>query len=54
VVSERLTRPRRHPAGGSIKVADETIKAIAKALEKTGVEFIGENGGRCGCESEEA
>jgi hypothetical protein len=32
-------------AGGAIKVADETTGAIAKALEKPGVEFIPENGG---------
>jgi hypothetical protein len=30
---------------GPIKVADETIAVIAKALEKAGVEFIPENGG---------
>jgi len=29
-------------------VADETIAAIAKALEKDGVEFIPENGGGAG------
>jgi transcriptional regulator with XRE-family HTH domain len=36
---------KRAEAGGPIKVADETIAAIAKALEKAGVEFIPENGG---------
>jgi len=34
---------------GPIKVADETIAVIAKALEKAGVEFIPENGGGPGC-----
>jgi transcriptional regulator with XRE-family HTH domain len=36
---------KRAEAGGPIKVADETIQTIAKALEKAGVEFIAENGG---------
>lgn len=31
-----------------IKVADEMIAAIAKALERAGVEFIPENGGGAG------
>jgi hypothetical protein len=31
-------------------VAEETIVAIAKALEKAGVAFIAENGGGAGCE----
>jgi hypothetical protein len=35
-------------AGGAIKVAEDTIGAIAKALEKAGVEFIAENGGGAG------
>jgi transcriptional regulator with XRE-family HTH domain len=39
---------KRAEAGGPIKVADETIAAIAKALEKVGVEFIPENGGGAG------
>jgi transcriptional regulator with XRE-family HTH domain len=39
---------KRAEAGGSIKVADDTIAAIAKALEKAGVEFIAENGGGAG------
>jgi transcriptional regulator with XRE-family HTH domain len=39
---------KRAEAGGSIKVADETIAEIAKALEKAGVEFIPENGGGAG------
>jgi transcriptional regulator with XRE-family HTH domain len=39
---------KRAEAGGPIKVADETIAAIAKALEKAGVEFIPENGGGAG------
>jgi transcriptional regulator with XRE-family HTH domain len=39
---------KRAEAGGPIKVADETIQAIVKALEKAGVEFISENGGGAG------
>jgi transcriptional regulator with XRE-family HTH domain len=39
---------KRAEAGGPIKVADETIAAIAKVLEKAGVEFIPENGGGAG------
>jgi transcriptional regulator with XRE-family HTH domain len=39
---------KRAEAGGPIKVADETIAEIAKALEKAGVEFIPENGGGAG------
>jgi transcriptional regulator with XRE-family HTH domain len=39
---------KRAEAGGPIKVADETIDAIAKALERAGVEFIPENGGGAG------
>jgi transcriptional regulator with XRE-family HTH domain len=39
---------KRAEAGGPIKVADETIAAIAKVLEKAGVEFIAENGGGAG------
>jgi len=39
---------KRAEAGGPIKVADETIAAIAKALEKAGVQFIPENGGGAG------
>jgi hypothetical protein len=31
-----------------IKVAEDTIASIAKALEKAGVEFIAENGGGAG------
>ena len=36
---------KRAEAGGPIKVAEETIAAIAKALEKAGIAFIPENGG---------
>jgi hypothetical protein len=43
---------KRAEAGGSVKVAEDTMAAIAKALEKAGVEFIAENGG--GGEDEEA
>ena len=39
---------KRAEADGPIKVADETIRAIASALEKAGVEFIPENGGGAG------
>ena len=39
---------KRAEAGGPIKVAEDTIDAIAKALEKAGVEFIAENGGGAG------
>ena len=39
---------KRAEAGGPIKVAEETIAAIAKALERAGVEFIAENGGGAG------
>jgi DNA-binding LacI/PurR family transcriptional regulator len=39
---------KRAEAGGPIKVAEDTIAAIAKALEKAGVEFIAENGGGAG------
>lgn len=39
---------KRAEAGGPIKVSDETIDAIVKALEKAGVEFIPENGGGAG------
>jgi transcriptional regulator with XRE-family HTH domain len=39
---------KRAEAGGPIKVADDTIATIAKALEKAGVEFIAENGGGAG------
>ncbi|MCA1527366.1 helix-turn-helix domain-containing protein [Bradyrhizobium yuanmingense] len=39
---------KRAEAGGPIKVAEETIAAIATALEKAGVEFIPENGGGAG------
>lgn len=39
---------KRAEAGGPIKVAEETIEVIAKALEKAGVEFIPENGGGAG------
>jgi transcriptional regulator with XRE-family HTH domain len=39
---------KRAEAGGAIKVADDTIAAIARALEKAGVEFIPENGGGAG------
>jgi transcriptional regulator with XRE-family HTH domain len=39
---------KRAEAGGSIKVAEDTIAVIAKALEKAGVEFIAENGGGAG------
>ncbi len=39
---------KRAEAGGPIKVAEETIAIIAKALEKAGVEFIHENGGGAG------
>jgi transcriptional regulator with XRE-family HTH domain len=39
---------KRAEAGGPIKVAEDTIGAIAKALEKAGVEFIAENGGGAG------
>jgi hypothetical protein len=42
------SRPQRKraEAGGPIKVAKETIVAIAKALEKAGVAFIAEDGGK--------
>jgi transcriptional regulator with XRE-family HTH domain len=39
---------KRAEAGGPIKVAEETIQAIVRALEKAGVEFIAENGGGAG------
>jgi transcriptional regulator with XRE-family HTH domain len=39
---------KRAEAGGPIKVADDTMATIAKALEKAGVEFIAENGGGAG------
>jgi transcriptional regulator with XRE-family HTH domain len=39
---------KRAEAGGTIKVSDDTIAEIAKALEKAGVEFIPENGGGAG------
>ena len=39
---------KRAEAGGPIKVADDTIAVIAKALERAGVEFIAENGGGAG------
>jgi transcriptional regulator with XRE-family HTH domain len=39
---------KRAEAGSPIKVSDETIENIAKALEKAGVEFIAENGGGSG------
>jgi transcriptional regulator with XRE-family HTH domain len=39
---------KRAEAGGPIKVAEDTIAAIAKALERAGVEFIAENGGGAG------
>lgn len=39
---------KRAEAGGSIKVSEETIAEIAKALEKAGVEFVAENGGGAG------
>lgn len=39
---------KRAEAGGAIKVSDDTIAEIAKALEKAGVEFIPENGGGAG------
>ena len=39
---------KRAEAGGPIKVADDTIATIVKALEKAGVEFIAENGGGAG------
>jgi transcriptional regulator with XRE-family HTH domain len=39
---------KRAEAGGPIKVADETIAGIAKALERAGVGFIAENGGGAG------
>jgi transcriptional regulator with XRE-family HTH domain len=39
---------KRAEAGGAIKVADDTIATIAKALEKAGVEFVAENGGGAG------
>ena len=39
---------KRAESGGPIKVAEDTIAAIAKALEKAGVEFIAENGGGAG------
>jgi transcriptional regulator with XRE-family HTH domain len=39
---------KRAEAGGLIKVAEDTIATIAKALEKAGVEFIAENGGGAG------
>jgi transcriptional regulator with XRE-family HTH domain len=39
---------KRAEAGGPINVAEETIAAIAKALERAGVEFIAENGGGAG------
>jgi hypothetical protein len=39
---------KRAESDGPIKVAEETMAAIAKALEKAGVEFIPENGGGAG------
>jgi DNA-binding XRE family transcriptional regulator len=39
---------KRAESGGPIKVTEETIAKIAKALEKAGVEFIPENGGGAG------
>jgi hypothetical protein len=33
---------------GSLSAQDRTIEAIARALEKAGVEFISENGGGAG------
>lgn len=39
---------KRAEAGGPIKVAEDTVGAIAKALERAGVEFIAENGGGAG------
>ncbi|WP_407166603.1 helix-turn-helix domain-containing protein [Bradyrhizobium sp. ORS 111] len=39
---------KRAEAGGPIKVANETIDAIVRALERAGVEFIPENGGGAG------
>lgn len=39
---------KRAEAGGPIKVAEDTVACIAKALEKAGVEFIAENGGGAG------
>jgi transcriptional regulator with XRE-family HTH domain len=39
---------KRAEGGGPIKVAEDTIANIAKALEKAGVEFIAENGGGAG------
>jgi transcriptional regulator with XRE-family HTH domain len=39
---------KRAEAGGTIKVSDDTIAAIARALEKAGVEFIPGNGGSAG------
>jgi hypothetical protein len=39
---------KRAEAGGPIKVAEETMEGIARALEEAGVEFIPENGGGAG------
>ena len=39
---------KRAEAGGPIKVSEDTIATIARALEKAGVEFIAENGGGAG------
>jgi hypothetical protein len=39
---------KRAEADGSIRVARETLEAIAAALKKAGVEFIDENGGGAG------
>ena len=39
---------KRAEADGPIKVSDDAVAAIAKALEKAGVEFIPENGGGAG------
>jgi transcriptional regulator with XRE-family HTH domain len=39
---------KRAEAGGTIRVSEETIDAIAGALQRAGVEFIPENGGGAG------
>ena len=36
---------KRAEADGGIRVSEDAVAAIARALEKAGVEFIAENGG---------
>jgi hypothetical protein len=37
-----IPRVKRAESGGPIKVAEDTVAAITKALEKAGVDFIAE------------